>query len=356
MKHFYLLISLMIYITSLSSELPVQTAQDTHQFYFCTAANDNYYPHLINLIGSIHRYNFYQLGQIAVFDIGLLPDQLEFLSTIDKVTIHKIEETNSDIFTSFYTQPENAKPVPGWYSWKPVAIKQAFDLFPQNALILWIDAGTTVLKDISLLFKSIQYQGYFFHNGWDWPLKRHTTQFLINALNLNNPDHEWILADNVYGLEAGLMGLTHKVYECFIVPMYEHTKDLRYFADDGTAPEGFGYAHHDQTLFSIYAHLNKFSIINHFEDTKASFELPLLNSDESGFFHVASLSTWKTKESSICCSRNDLHDLKNNVSYIYYRNGRISQLRKWYHSTKSKISELLISSAAAAKVYLFKFL
>ncbi len=331
-------------------------SDDKNLFYFCTAANEKYYPHLLNLIGSIHQHNFYELGHIAVFDLGLLPHQREQLLTIEKVSVHSVEQTNPEMLQMFYTQPDNEKPALGWYSWKPVAIKQAFELFPQDSPILWIDAGTTVLKDISLLFACTKHQGYFFHNGWDWPLKRHTTQFLIESLNLHAPEREWILGDTVYGLEAGLMGLSRNVYDNFILPMYEHSKDIRYFVDDGSAPEGFGYAHHDQTLFSIYAHLNNFNIINHFEDPRESFALPLPESERNTSFHVASLSSWKTKKSAICCSRNDLRNFKTNVSYIYYQNSKVSELRKLYHSAKVSISQLVSSSFAATKAYIVKLL
>ena len=350
----YSLIVIFIYShTAIAESGSEMLLSNKNLFYFCTAANEKFYPHLLNLIGSIHRHNFYELGHIAIFDLGLLPEQKSKLASIEKVSIHKIEATNPQILQKYYTQPNNSKPVPGWYSWKPVAIKQAFDLFPPDANILWIDAGTTILKDISPLFKCIEYQGYFFHNGWNWPLKRQTTQFVINSFELNFPENRWLLADTIFSLEAGLMGLTRKVYDNFVIPMYELSKDIRYFADDGSAPEGFGYARHDQPLFSIYAQQNGYNIINHFEQPKESFEIPI-NAFEVEPFHIASLPRWQTKSSHICCSRNNLQDSKVNIAYIYYKNGRLSTLRKIYHGTKNKLAELFIAPVAGTKAYLRK--
>jgi len=129
--------------------------------YYCTAANKNYYEQLLNLIASIHRHNFDNLGHIAVFDLGLSSSQINYLSHIQKVGIYKLELVNPYILTKYKANQAN-KMVVGWYSWKPVAIKQAFEIFPEESVFLWIDAGTTVLKDISILFTYIKHKGYFF--------------------------------------------------------------------------------------------------------------------------------------------------------------------------------------------------
>ena len=39
--------------------------------YFCTAADDKHYPLLLNMIGSIHKHNFYDVENIFVYDLGL---------------------------------------------------------------------------------------------------------------------------------------------------------------------------------------------------------------------------------------------------------------------------------------------
>lgn len=295
-------------------------------FYFCTVANKRYFPHLLNLIGSIHKHNFKQLGHIAVFDLGLDPEQLEILNGIDKLSINYLKPTNTDMLTVFNTTPEG-KPVPGWYSWKPVAIKQAFDIFPPQAAFLFIDAGTTVLKNLSDLFESINHVGYFFHNGWNWPLNKSTTQFVTQAFDLENIQNGRLLTNTVFHLEAGLMGVSPSIYDLFIMPVYELTQDIRYFMDDGSCPDGFGYGRHDQTLYSIYAHLNQFTIHDHFKDHFEPFLLPLQTKEIR--FHTASLIQWMTPQSSICATRHDLYKFKNHCAHIRYKNMSFIQSFLW---------------------------
>jgi len=45
------------------------------------------------------------------------------------------------------------------------------------------------------------------------------------------------------------------VYNSYVIPLCERTKDFKFFENDGSTPLGFGLARHDQTLFSIQAQL-----------------------------------------------------------------------------------------------------
>ncbi len=297
----------------------IQTSIDIESenlFYFCTASDRKYFYHLLNLIGSIHKHHFKQLGQIAVFDLGLKKDQLQQLSTIKKVSIYSIEKTNPFMLSEFSTRPNVKKPVPGWYSWKPVAIKQAFDIFPPGTNFLWIDAGITILRDISDLFEYLKYEGYFFHNGWDWSIKQQTTHFVINALNLNSSELSWLLSDTTKGLETNLMGFSAKIYQSLVYPIYTLTTDIRYFEDDGTAPGGFGNARHDQSLFSIYVRNNHLKVVDHFENPKDDFLLTI--GSKKIPYHIASFINWLTEKTHIYCSRYDLGNFNENLKYIQY--------------------------------------
>ena len=244
-----------------------ETKKNNQPIYICTACDEHYYPCLINLIGSLHKHNFNDIAQIAVFDLGLTIQQIHQLETIDKLEVYSLEQTHPDILKRFNTRLWG-KAVPGWYAWKAVALKQAFDLFPEDSAIFWIDAGTTILNDLSALFLYTQEHGYFFHNGSSWPLNKETTEFVKKSLNLYSSERAWLLDNGTIGLEAGFMGITKEVYRTFILPMYELTKDLRYFADDGTCPGGFGNSRHDLSLFSIHALLNGYTIFHHFNESQ----------------------------------------------------------------------------------------
>src|SRR3990167_2993543 len=111
--------------------------------YYCTAIDSNYFNLFLNLLGSIHHTNFEQLEEIAVFDLGLNANQIAYLNKVQKLKVYSLQPTNPDMLKPFRLHPEMGKMVPGWYSWKYVAIKQALDMHPY---VLWIDAGSTVLK------------------------------------------------------------------------------------------------------------------------------------------------------------------------------------------------------------------
>lgn len=281
--------------------------------HICTASDEQYFPCLVNLIGSLHQNNFNEIKKIAVFNLGLNQQQIDYLTTIENVSIHSIEQTHPDLLKRFNTR-HWGKAVPGWYAWKAVILKQAFDLFGIDATIFWIDAGTTIYKDLNPLFSYTTEHGYFFHNGSSWPLNKETTQFVKNAFNLHSSQRNWMLHQQ--GLEAGFMGVTKKVYETFIMPMYELTKDLRYFADDGTCPDGFGNSRHDISLFSIHAFLNGYTIFQHFENPR---ELGSLNIAGTLVpFHIACNPEDRNQDTHIYCARFDINPSAY-MPFIHYK-------------------------------------
>lgn len=219
-------------------------------FYIVTAADEDFFPSLLNFIGGIHKSNFDHLAEIAIFDLGLTVEQKKTLKKIAKTNIYSVEMTHPDLLKHFNTRPWG-KPARGWYAWKPVVIKQALDMFPD---ILYLDAGILVLQPLDNLFRHIRKQGYFF-TDCDHSIEWMTTKYVIKEFDLHSQDKQWILDPNTYGINGGFQGLTHKLYNNYVLPMYEHSKNLTLFIDDGTTPKGFGTGRHDQTLFSIYVRL-----------------------------------------------------------------------------------------------------
>lgn len=103
--------------------------------YYCTACNWNYFECLLSFIGSLHETNFDHMAELAVFDLGLTSDQVEKLNSIQKVSVHPLEKADPTI-TSYYRN--HGIVCLGWYAWKPIAIKQALELFPY---VLYLDSG-----------------------------------------------------------------------------------------------------------------------------------------------------------------------------------------------------------------------
>ena len=218
---------------------------ETVPMYFCTAADDKHYPLLLNMIGSIHKHNYYDVEAILVYDLGLSDIHKNELANINRVQLCNVEKTNPDILTDIHTG--HYRYVKGLFSWKPVIIKDALDKYPY---ILYLDAGTTITKPINGLFKHINETGYFFTDcgkSIQWMI----TDQLIEKFKLNDDDNKFILDENLLGIDAGFQGISRQIYDSYVIPMYEHSKDIINFTDDGTTVAGWGMGRHDQTLFSI---------------------------------------------------------------------------------------------------------
>lgn len=235
--------------------------------YFCTAANTSYYPHLLNLIGSIHANNFAQLGEIAVFDLGLKPDEINHINRIQRVKVCKLEPGN----------PELTR-VLRWFVWKPVVMKQALEMYPY---MLYVDAGTTILKPIDHLFNYIENNQYFLgtignewiNGAWRHPISWGTTKFVRDWFKLDSPENKWVLSQEF--VMGNMVGLTRAGFKQVMKQIYDFSKDVRYFQDDGTAPNGLGCGRHDQTLLSIWAYLNKFKIFKTDYTQNEAIQLPV---------------------------------------------------------------------------------
>lgn len=281
--------------------------------YFCTASNAHFFNCLMNLIGCLHKHNYNDMGEIAVFDLGLTPEQKDILNNIQKVSVHDVDRVHPDILTPVQTTPWG-KMVPGWYAWKAVVIKQALDLFDR---VLYIDAGTTVYRPLNDLFDHIEHAGYFFHNGSPWCIKQETTEHVINKFGLNKEDKKWLLDESIKGLEAGFVGVTRRVYESFAMPLYELAHDLKNFADDGTCRGGFGNCRHDIPMFSMVALLNGYTIYHHYQNPRQDLQLP--TSRGTITFHIACNPQDRTPNTHVYCSRMDVSQLHHNVQAIHWK-------------------------------------
>ncbi len=236
-------------------------AENKRTFFICTAANSAYYSRLINLIGSSHATNFENLHTIAVFDLGLSEAEKNYLNSIKRVKVLDIKTTHPDQLKFFYSAKEK-RTVLGWYAWKPVIIKQALDMFPY---VLWIDAGTTILRPIGDLFIHLKNEGYFLctigddivNGKYARSVRWGATQYAIHLFDLSESLTNWVLDQE--SIMGGVIGASrnHWSYDKFLMPLYELAKDVRNFADDGTAEE---YGRHDQTIMSFLAYSQNLTV------------------------------------------------------------------------------------------------
>ena len=289
--------------------------------YFCTAADAKHYPLLINMIGSIHKHNFNDTVEISVYDLGLTTEQKTELTNIKRIKVCEIEQTNPDILTDIETGINRS--VKGLFSWKPVIIKDCLDKYPY---VLYLDSGTTILKPLGKLFKHIVQNGYLlFDCGHS--IKRMATEHLIDKFDLQDTP---ILDDDIFGIDAGFQGVSRQLYDSYVLPMYELSKDIKNFTDDGTCPQGWGYGRHDQTLYSILARQLNLSIEYH--DNK-DIQCNLFIDGEKQLFHITHTPQFITPDTTIFRSRW-------NMSYDSYKQCTSYIKRKYDISCVTAIGKL----------------
>ena len=262
MKKICVLLSLLVLVFTHTPKLKaVDTYPDNGAHYYCTAVDEHYYFFVINLIGSIHKNDFENLGVIAVFDLGLEPHQIAHLQKMQKVKVYPVEKNNPDVLKRFQTDNTGLRLIRGWFAWKPVVFKQALEMFPY---MLYCDAGTTILQPLTNVFKHIRQNGYFLLNTGH-PIEPRITKAVFEKVltPLSTANQAMILNHQTLYLDAGLQGLTAALYHEYVDPIYKFASDLTVFMDDGSCKLGFGAARHDQTLFSIYANTLGYTLFDH---------------------------------------------------------------------------------------------
>jgi len=283
--------------------------QDFIPMYFCTAADSTHFPALLNLIGSIHKHNFNETKEIAVFDLGLEPQQINTIEELQKVKVYAVERVNPLITEPLYNCPNRW--IRGLFSWKPVVIKQSLQMFPY---VLYTDAGTTFQKPLNNLFKHIKQNKYFI-SDCGHSIKWMTTRYIIDKLQLELPERKWLLNDDTLGIDAGFIGLSKELEEEFVTPIYELSREIQNFIDDGTCPDGWGTSRHDQTLFSIKARELNYTLSLHDRENEECFTV---FDDKKEPFHITHMGHRVNSDTYVFrCRRNVPQEIFNsNIPYI----------------------------------------
>lgn len=225
------------------------------EHYYCTAADEKFYFLLENLIGSIHC-NDKNIKEIAVYDLGLTELQIKKLMRMKCVTVNKLELTNKDLLAPILTSPQG-RMVRGCFSWKHVVLKQALEKFPYA---LYLDAGMSVFGDLEDIFRYIETNGYFFLGfpGKHYIENRITQTVIKEVIDQDFMEYKDLLLQPDTPMQAAnVQGVSRKIYQQYIYPLFEYSKRVNIYCDDGTAKLGYGQARHDQTLSSILIHVNK---------------------------------------------------------------------------------------------------
>jgi len=206
-----------------------------------TAADTGYFNRLEGLIQSLKANS--PETEVWVYDLGLSSNDKKKLLTQYNIPIRNIPLINPKILTPLpYNTTPNTRNIVGLYSWKPVAIMDALYYYKN---VLWLDAGTSVIKDLKPIFEHIENEGCFLIGvsdiGWMCTdtVKKHynlTDEFLA-----------------LQGVNAGIQGVSQRHMADYAMDAYLAAHDIGLFVDNGTAAGGKTSGRHDQTLFSVFA-------------------------------------------------------------------------------------------------------
>ncbi len=134
-----------------------------------TAFDGAYFRQGLNLIASLHRHREDEFSTVVVYDLGLSASQRDRLNDLEGVAVRDFPEEVSEFFDG-YMSPKN-------YSYKCAAIRAAGELVADGDVVLWIDAGVAVVRDVEEIFGIIERDGVFFVDHDDkpgWPFRNAT--------------------------------------------------------------------------------------------------------------------------------------------------------------------------------------
>jgi len=246
----------------------------------CTAADQANFSELSSLIGSIHKINYTDLECIVVFDLGMSWDQRQLLEHMQKVKLCSVELTHPNLLKHVYCGSyylcggKYGKVVRGWNAWRPVIIKQTTQLYDH---FLYMDPGCVVLKSLTHLSQQTQKSGYFFIqetqiiNNQQTLIKDFCTDTIVNFFGFHDPKFAWMI--NMPLINPALQGISTKLLHDYTLPLYELTKELHIFQDNGTGIHGFGFAGHDVVICSTLVHFLHLNIYKKSSDNKMCFKL-----------------------------------------------------------------------------------
>lgn len=121
-----------------------------------TAASSNYYPQLVNLIGSVHLW---EAGlPVVVYDLGLNPPQLRELSCLGKVTVKPFpfkKQYSSSSPSDFRSRLLDLQTG----AFKPFVISDALVSHPK---LVFMDAGTELWSTLDHVVETLKADGFFF--------------------------------------------------------------------------------------------------------------------------------------------------------------------------------------------------
>jgi len=210
------------------------------QFKIVTITDSIFFEDSLNLLNSI---KFYEPDiEVAVIDIGLSSDQLDFLNSNYS---YKVKSFDFASYPKFFNEYDMDGKL-GSYAWKAPAIFNEYSKSKKN--ILYLDAGCRLSKRISLL------KFLVLKNGFYSPESSNNIEFWTHPRTLMLMEVEKNLLKK-RNFSSGIVGLAinNKQNEKVLKQWVNYSKNK-----EAIAPKGSSRKNHrqDQSLLNILVHQN----------------------------------------------------------------------------------------------------
>lgn len=137
--------------------LPVVGSSHQREIVVITAADTEYFPSLLSLIGTLKfpRVTSELSTRLVIWDLGLTVHQIQMLNLIDfPVSIQKLNNYVEEPFQNAFSPADDC------FAWKSYCIKES--LTEEDVSYLWMDAGAAVSRNLDQIEELINLDGFFF--------------------------------------------------------------------------------------------------------------------------------------------------------------------------------------------------
>ncbi|MEH6587179.1 MAG: FkbM family methyltransferase [Halioglobus sp.] len=163
-----------------------------------TSFDSDYFNQGLNLIASLHRTSFDSFHELLVYSLDLSPIERTRLGDLEKVTVIDYPASIcEDTFEGFLDPKSRA--------YKAYAMHFASDGCADGDLVLWLDAGLSMLGDIVEVFDKVDVDDFFITNHDEsrhWPI--YNASFIHPAsIELVNPTNSELVAHHLCSAIVG---------------------------------------------------------------------------------------------------------------------------------------------------------
>lgn len=207
----------------------------TFQRIIVTACNSLYYNNVLTLIASLHRTSYNCFEMMIIYNLGLSEDELNTLKSIEKVQICEFPHVTQLPFPEFL--------VPKQHAYKALCVERSADI---SNIILWLDAGCVVLRNIEDIFNIIELEDIFLIEDCNWSNNHWTSPKCRQIMEVKDDE----LTSRQ--LCSGFIGYKKNgKYQRMIIEasVYSQIKDCVHGSPDNHR--------HDQTIYSILSYRYK---------------------------------------------------------------------------------------------------